>query len=401
MSPPLADLRKLCHSPTIIAASVIVARLIGALIVARLIGALIAALMLSHPAAADPPWHNPVKVVADARLTVMTKAGTTPAGSGEVPLYLSADWSHPLPSVRRAVIVVHGVDRDAKVYLRSAEAARAAAGPAGDDTLLLVPQFLADIDVTTFHLPAAVLHWGTENWATGAPANGPAPLSSFDVFDAILQRLADPALLPNLARVVLAGHSAGEQVVQRYSVVGRGEAALAPRGLTLRYVVANPSSYLYFSADRPVPVDPAACPRFDRWRYGLAGARPMSATPRGSRRRSPPARWSICSARPIRTRTIPRSTNPVAPRPRDRTGSPAARPISATSRRGIPERWRNASRWCPGSAIMAGRCSARPAAWRRCSIAPAARVGNVVPPCRSDRRLNRRTRLSPADNRSR
>lgn len=74
MSPPSADLRKLCYNPTIIAASVIVARPIGALIVARLIGALIAALiaalLLSHPAAADPPWHNPVKVEADARLTV-------------------------------------------------------------------------------------------------------------------------------------------------------------------------------------------------------------------------------------------------------------------------------------------------------------------------------------------
>lgn len=221
-------------------------------------------------------------MVADARLTVTTQAGTTQAittqagatqaGSGEVPLYLSADWSHPLPSITRAVIVVHGVGRNADVYLRGAEAARAAAGPAGEDTLLVVPQFLADIDIATFQLPAAVLHWSTGSWIEGEPANGPAPLSSFDVFDAILHRLADRALLPNLAHVVLAGHSAGGQVVQRYSIVGRGEAALAARGVTLRYVVANPSTYLYFSDNRPVPVDPAACPGFDRWRYGLAGA---------------------------------------------------------------------------------------------------------------------------------
>jgi hypothetical protein len=189
-------------------------------------------------------------------------------------VYLSADWSHPLPNIRRAVIVVHGVERNADGYLRGAEAARAAAGPAGEDTLLIVPQFLADIDVATFHLPAVVLRWSTGGWTEGEPAHGPAPLSSFDVFDAILRRLADRALLPNLAHVVLAGHSAGGQVVQRYSVVGRGEAALGARGLALRYVVANPSSYLYFSDDRPMPVDRAACPDFDRWKYGLAGAPP-------------------------------------------------------------------------------------------------------------------------------
>ena len=235
----------------------------------RLIVAAIVVLLLPWVAAAEPAWHRPVKAVADARMTV-----ATPAGAGEVPVYLSADWSHPLPNIFRAVIVVHGVGRDADGYLRGAEAARAAAGPEGAATLLIVPQFLADIDVTTFRLPPTVLHWSTGGWSEGEPAHGPAPLSSFDVFDTILQRLADRALLPNLAHVVLAGHSAGGQVVQRYSVVGRGEAALGARGLALRYVVANPSSYLYFSDERPVPVDRAACPRFDRWKYGLAGAPP-------------------------------------------------------------------------------------------------------------------------------
>src|SRR5665213_4518573 len=67
---------------------------------ARLTGALIVALLLSPGLArAEPTWHSPVKVVADSRLTVTTQAGTTQAGSGDVPLYLSADgraadWSH-------------------------------------------------------------------------------------------------------------------------------------------------------------------------------------------------------------------------------------------------------------------------------------------------------------------
>ena len=204
----------------------------------RLICAVIVALLLPWVAAAEPAWHRPVKAVADARMTV-----ATPAGAGEVPVYLSADWSHPLPNIFRAVIVVHGVGRDADGYLRGAEAARAAAGPEGAATLLIVPQFLADIDVTTFRLPPAVLHWSTGGWSEGEPAHGPAPLSSFDVFDTILQRLADRALLPNLAHVVLAGHSGRRPggrgyTADRAAVFGRYRCDDVPapaRGAALEY----------------------------------------------------------------------------------------------------------------------------------------------------------------------
>ena len=149
---------------------------------------------------------------------------TTPAGSGAVPIYVSADWSHPLPGIRRVVIMVHGVGRNADSYFRSVQAARDAAGADPQTTLLIAPQFLADVDVAAFHLPSTVLHWDADNWQAGQPAHGPAALSAFDVFDALLQRVADRALLPALTTVVVAGHSAGGQVVNRYSIVGRGEA---------------------------------------------------------------------------------------------------------------------------------------------------------------------------------
>src|SRR5579872_3421190 len=212
----------------------------------RLVAALLTALLFAAQAARAADWHNAVKVIADGRFSV-----TTPAGSGEVPIYVSADWSHPLPGIRRVVIVMHGIDRDADVYMRTGLTARETAGSEGQASLLIAPQFLADIDVTTWRLPATVLHWDAGNWAAGEPAHEPAPLSTFDVFDALLARLADRTLLPDLTTVVIAGHSAGGQVVQRYAVVGRGDAALLERGIRMRYVVANPSSYLYLSQDRP------------------------------------------------------------------------------------------------------------------------------------------------------
>lgn len=218
--------------------------------------------------------RRPVRTVADHRLAV-----ETPEGSGMLPVFLSRDWEAPLPGVTQAVIIVHGALRNAGIYLRAAEEALAKSGVAETTTLLVAPQFLAPPDIRAHGLPDAVLRWSLEGWKGGEPAEAPAPISAFAAFDAVLARLADRRRFPDLARVIIAGHSAGAQVVQRYAVVGRGEATLTQAGIAVRYVVANPSSYLYFSDDRPRPdgslapfADAARCPTFDRWKYGLAGA---------------------------------------------------------------------------------------------------------------------------------
>jgi hypothetical protein len=41
---------------------------------------------------------------------------------------------------------------------------------------------------------------------------------------------------------VVAGHSGGAQVVQRYAIAGKAELALTREGVGVRYVVANPST---------------------------------------------------------------------------------------------------------------------------------------------------------------
>jgi len=218
----------------------------------------------------------PVGAVATARLVV-----ATPAGSGVLPLYVSRDWTRPLPDIRRAVIVIHGYRRDADVYYATAQRALRAAGAAGEGTLLIVPQFLASIDDVAHRLPPETLRWTLTGWESGEDAVSPAPVSSFAALDAILARLADRTRFPALRAIVIAGHSGGAQVVQRYAILGRGGAAL-PAGVALRYVVANPSSYAWFDDDRPGssgslgPFDAASCPRFDRWKYGLHGLPPYA-----------------------------------------------------------------------------------------------------------------------------
>jgi pimeloyl-ACP methyl ester carboxylesterase len=211
------------------------------------------------------PHHRPVKEVANLRISV--------GGQGTLPLYVTADWSNPLPDVTRAVLVLHGRLRNADVYFRSARTAQAAAGEVGKSTIMIVPQFLAEVDVEAHHLPPDTLRWTLEGWEGGDAALAPAPASSFEALDAILARLADRRLFPNLRQAVVAGHSGGAQVVQRYAIAGKGELALTQQGIGVRYVVANPSSYAYFNDERPEPSIAAACPGYNHWKYGME-ARP-------------------------------------------------------------------------------------------------------------------------------
>lgn len=199
---------------------------------------------------------------------------------GAMPIGLSRDWTRPDPAITRAVIVIPGWPRR---DLQSGERAAKAAGDAARDTLIVTPQFLTAADVDAHKLPPDTLRWGADAWPLGWPAKEPAPVGSYAVVDDILQRLADRTLFPNLRDIVLAGHSAGGQFVQRYAAIGKGPARLAASGIHLRYVVANPSSYLYFNAQRPVSERDAqtlgqgTCAGFNRWPYGLAGTLPPYA----------------------------------------------------------------------------------------------------------------------------
>jgi pimeloyl-ACP methyl ester carboxylesterase len=213
--------------------------------------------------------RRPVKEVAGMRFAVGAHAA--------LPVELSADWSAPLPDISRAVIILHGYRRDADVYFQYAMRARAAAGEAGRTTLVIAPQFLAGIDIETFGLPPDTLRWTARGWEAGDPALGPEPVSSFDALDAILARLADRRLFPALKQVIVAGHSGGAQVAQRYAIAAKGDLALARAGIGVRYVVADPSSYAYFGSERPEPSIAAACQGYDRWKYGMENRPPYLA----------------------------------------------------------------------------------------------------------------------------
>ena len=161
----------------------------------------------------------------------------------------------------RAIIIVHGVLRNADTYYGTGKLMLERAH--ATNTLLIAPQFVEREDLAGHNVPANTLRWDDE-WPAGAYALAPAHISTYEVFDAMLARLADKKRFPALREAVILGHSAGGQIVQRYAVVGRGPSIV--RGIRVHLIVANPSSYFYFDNWRPSPQK--GCTNYNHWRYG-------------------------------------------------------------------------------------------------------------------------------------
>ncbi|WP_321913211.1 hypothetical protein [Paraburkholderia sp. J11-2] len=216
-----------------------------------------------------PRNEYPVRAIGDVLLPVVTAQG-----SGTVPMFVGGCTASERAT--RALVVLHGRLRDADAYLRSTLRARAASSAHDDATLVVVPQFLASADVEHHHRAHAnFLHWEWTAWMGGADARGPAPLSSFDALDALVAQLADRSRYPALREIVIAGHSGGAQVAHRYAILSAAPEPCARLGVPLRFVIANPSSWVYFDSLRPQPdggfgpADRAACPDLDDWKYGM------------------------------------------------------------------------------------------------------------------------------------
>lgn len=173
--------------------------------------------------------------------------------------------------VERAVVVVHGTDRNADAYFNTMVAALQAAGTLSS-TLVVSPRFQALEDTPRSDEP----YWSTEGWKRGDLSASDSPLarvSSFAAMDSLLGVLSDRQRFPALASIVVTGHSAGGQFTHRYA--GSSPAPEDLGSLRIRFVVANPSTYLWLGPERPAEdgfsrPDSAGCPTWNDWPYGTS-----------------------------------------------------------------------------------------------------------------------------------
>ncbi|HEY9229392.1 MAG TPA: alpha/beta hydrolase [Gemmatimonadaceae bacterium] len=198
------------------------------------------------------------------------------------------------PAITRALVMVHGAGRNADHYFETSTGAAFLAG-ALENTIIIAPRFAAGTDKVAEN---EVL-WPErgENWRSGGALATNASYGSFDLVDDVLRKLANKKNFPNLTKIVVAGHSAGGQFATRYAMANKVHDKL--NGVAVSYVVANPSSYAWPAAVRPLPTgnaDPATAdkeavgpngekvnanftfgpfdstkaPTFNRWPAGLA-----------------------------------------------------------------------------------------------------------------------------------
>jgi pimeloyl-ACP methyl ester carboxylesterase len=195
-------------------------------------------------------------------------------------------------AITRALVSVHGAGRDADNYFRSTLAAAFLAN-ALDNTLIVAPRMASGDGAGCRDILAPnEISWNCNSWRSGGPAMSNPGVTSFDFLDEILRKLARKDLFPNLKAIVITGHSAGGQVVNRYQMTNQVHDKL---GVPVTYVVANPSSYAYPDSERPtaeayamtahppgyIPQSPPNavafrafgdarnCTTYDQWPYGL------------------------------------------------------------------------------------------------------------------------------------
>src|SRR5262249_5022094 len=150
-----------------------------------------------------------------------TSATTTctefvPLGSG--PARSLIYRTHPLTvrndRIVRALVMVHGTNRNADHYFATAIGA-AFLAHALDDTIVISPRIAsADRNCKDVLAPNEVSYsCGGDSWRSGGTSASDPKLTSFDFVDTILKKLADKKVFPGLTHIVVAGHSAGGQFV--------------------------------------------------------------------------------------------------------------------------------------------------------------------------------------------
>ena len=107
-----------------------------------------------------------VEIVGDQNFTIVQNDDSI-----NIPFFSNENIHNSNESINRAVIVIHGMNRNADDYYNSIYSIAANNGLLSE-TIIIAPQFLITLDLNYWELDSSIVFWsGTTPWLSGGQSN--------------------------------------------------------------------------------------------------------------------------------------------------------------------------------------------------------------------------------------
>jgi hypothetical protein len=210
--------------------------------------------------------QNSTSIPTNALPSIVKALARLQINSGKMPYWRNRPLDIPDPRVSRAIIVIHGAGANAEGYFDRIN--NIIPSSSRDQVMVIAPYFQ---DLAS--APSGEYGWDGD-WREGGDSGG---ISSYAVLDKFIETLRN-GNFPNLKWVVVTGHSAGGQTTQRFACFTDIDQKPWPNAQYVKFVVANPSSYVYLNQYRNpegdstwlIPAqDCSSGDGYNEWKYGL------------------------------------------------------------------------------------------------------------------------------------
>ena len=198
----------------------------------------------------------------------------------KLPYYASHDIEEKNDDIERLVIVVHGTNRNADDYYNNMRGAMLQRPDIKDQTLIIAPQFITEIEVDDHNLGRDYPYWSSDGWKVGSNSRNESSnprdirIPSYEVLDSLIMRVVSN--FSNLQTFIFTGHSAGGQLTNRYTASSPiFELLCQEHNISSKSIIANPGSYVYMTDRRRVEGSmdqfevPTGCSEYNEYSYGL------------------------------------------------------------------------------------------------------------------------------------
>jgi len=190
----------------------------------------------------------------------------------QIPYASNRDISLKAPKVERLIVAIHSSSYDPDFYVDIIQKIAQEVHLLQEKLLIISPAFYR-YDKTSLK---DIVLWQTDPFWGNSRAlylGKEQTLSAFEILDDMIEHILSSGNFPNLKQIVIFGHSAGGQFVNRYAA---SNTFMDRHRIPVKFLVMAPSSYVYFSDKRaydksrehfrtPETDDLS----YDHWGYGL------------------------------------------------------------------------------------------------------------------------------------